>query len=143
MGIKKPQQRKISAKSVISRGGHCDQFPAISFRYLTTNKKYNFEYHKDQKELSEMMLSLSERIVELTTQSYSYWLGLNKYKGCEILDFWQFNSMKPKGIELSNDEKVYVFRFNQQNYRLCGVRVDKCPTLYIIGMDFNYSAYNH
>ncbi len=88
---------------------------------LSTNKKYNFEYHKDQKELSEMMLSLSERIVELTTQSYSYWFGLNKYKGCEILDFWQFNSMKPKGIELSNDEKVYVFRFNQQNYRLCGV----------------------
>lgn len=143
MGLKNKQKTKISSESIKSRGGRCDQYPAISFRYLTTNNKYNFEYFKDDKEQENMLVSLSKRVADITAQTYEYWLGMRKYHGCELLDFWQFKTMKPYGIDLSSDDKVYVFRFGKQEYRICGVRFDKCPTLYIMGMDFDHSAYNH
>lgn len=40
--------------------------------------------------------------------------------------------------------KIIVFRFNEQNSRLLGVKSSKCKSiLYIIGYDWDYSSYKH
>lgn len=54
-----------------------------------------------------------------------------------------FDKLK-KELKLSEDSKIIVFRFNNQKCRLLGVRSHQCSSiLYIIGNDWDYSAYNH
>lgn len=144
MGIKKQgKPKKISKETVSRRGGQCDQYPAISFRYLTTNKDYNFEYFKDVSKKENMFVRLTEYMADMTSKSYAELIVAAKEQGCEMIEYWRFHSMKPNGLSLAKDEKLYIFRFSKQDYRVCGVRIDSCPTMYIIGFDFNYSAYNH
>ena len=46
-----------------------------------------------------------------------------------------------------DDEKIYIFRFktadNKNNGRILGFKKDRCPIYYIIGFDFDFSAYDH
>jgi hypothetical protein len=47
-------------------------------------------------------------------------------------------------LSLSEDSKIIVFRFNNQKSRILGVRSQECNSiLYIIGYDWDFSAYNH
>lgn len=139
----KEEKRKVSPQRLKDkRGSGCDQYPAFSFRYLTTNKGYNFEYFKDENDKKIVMLFLVERMKEITATSYLQWSGKSKNCGNEMLEFWQIN-VKPNALELSKAEKVIVFRFFQQKYRALCIRQDRCPILYVIGFDFNHTAYHH
>ena len=42
-------------------------------------------------------------------------------------------------------KQTYVFRFKagSSDYRIIGIKENSDPTLYIIGSDFDHSAYNH
>ena len=47
-------------------------------------------------------------------------------------------------LNLTNDSKIIIFRFNKQKCRMLLVQSKKCPSLlYVIGYDWNYSAYKH
>lgn len=144
MGLKKQKGRsKITKEVVARRGSECEQYPAFSFRYLTRNKKYNYEYFSEGKDKEKMLSHLSKKIIELTQNPYTYWNNLTKQTGVEMLYYWQMENVLPNGLEMSKDDKVWVFRFYSQNYRILGVRLESCPTMYIIGFDFNYGAYSH
>ena len=42
----KPQQvkAKIAVLETKNKGGECEHFPTFSFRYMTKNKRYNFNF---------------------------------------------------------------------------------------------------
>lgn len=49
-----------------------------------------------------------------------------------------------KELNLTNDSKIIIFRFNKQKCRILLVQSRKCPSLlYVIGYDWNFSAYKH
>lgn len=144
MGLKKQKSRsKITKEVVAKRGSECEQYPAFSFRFLTKNKKFNYEYFSEGKDKEKMLSHLSQKIIELTQNPYTHWNNLAKQTGIEMLYYWQMDHVIPSGLEMTKDDKVWVFRFCSQDYRILGVRLESCPTMYIIGFDFNYKAYSH
>lgn len=141
---------KIKGKSTSSLKMSADQAvlkppekPLLSFEHLTTNSNYNFDYFK--KEKHNMMIAkniLLDRIIEISQNTWLHWQSLNKYQGgMESFDVKGLN-IKPHDYIFSEDEKVIVFRATS-NYRIIGFRDSTSPTYYIIGFDFDYSAYNH
>lgn len=142
---KKQEKKKISLKDIDDkkkRGSGCEQYPAFSFRYLTRNNQYQFDYFSNQNDKDKMMSLLLERVREISEKPYTYWNGLSKNQGSEMIPYSEMK-VNPNGLILSQDDKLIVFRFNRQQYRIIGIRIESCPILYIIGFDFNYSAYSH
>ena len=77
---------------------------------------------------------------------YKSWLELGKESkktGFETILYSQLN-FSPNGLELSNDTKLIIFRFNKQNWRLIDYKSSNFKSvLHIIGFDFNFTAYKH
>lgn len=66
------------------------------------------------------------------------------YEMIPISDFFINLDNIKEDLSLSDDSKIIVFRFNNQKNRILGVRSQECSSiLYIIGYDWNYSAYDH
>ncbi len=118
--------------------------PVLSFAYLTTNSKYNFDYFgKDKHNRITAKAELIDRLIQLTQETWVYWQSLSKFQGgLETLKASDI-CFSPKDYEFSEDEKVIVFRFCSGDYRIIGFQNSSSPTYYIIGFDFNYSAYDH
>lgn len=146
MGKKLKQQRdsvKINRLNILEkRGGACEQHPAFSYQHLTTNKEYNFEYFKDKNERMRAQSAAIKRLEEISENEWKYWNTQSKNVGLESIEYSGIYII-PKGIVLSPDPKIYVFRFCSQEYRILGFRKESCPILFIIGYDFAHNAYNH
>ena len=80
---------------------------------------------------------LHRLLAEISNSYFKKLMNKIKNKGLEKLEDINFKPCK----QLYNDENIYVMRFNQQKYRLIFILRDNI--VYIIGFDFNYSAYNH
>lgn len=141
MKVRNPSKRnKISGKAKVTLPEkQCDQYPAISYRYMTTNKQYSL---KDKCEPIMLAHILHKRLLEITQKPWIYWSQQDKGYGFETLEYSRIN-INPSGCELTGDEKIIIFRFDSSRCRILGFRKDSCPTLYIIGFDLNFSAYNH
>ncbi|MEG1470801.1 MAG: hypothetical protein RSC31_09180, partial [Anaerovoracaceae bacterium] len=60
---KKKEMCKIPRTNATSkRGGSCEQYPAISYRHITTNPNYNFEFLKNN---DGVFKALNDRIKEI------------------------------------------------------------------------------
>ena len=147
----KNQTRKVKINgdvAIKSVGESCAQYPTFSFFHLTTNKTYNFDFfgNNQKNESSKTHQNCLSRLIEISKKTWKEWLQESKKFGCETLDYSRIN-INPMGINLVNDEKIYIFRFktadNKDNGRILGFKKDKCPIYYIIGFDFNLSAYDH
>jgi len=115
----------------------------FSFVYLTTNTDHNFLYFKKNKsECYKVKAALYDRIEEITKEPWLYWYGQSKFNGIETIPAKEIK-FKPSGYEFSDGDKVIVFRFNGDKGRIIGVKLDSSPFYYVIGFDFDYSAYNH
>lgn len=113
----------------------------IFFSILDKRKKYNFG-KLDKREKLEWKASLTERMIEISQYSWTYWQNLGKEKGIETINCNQI-TFSPNDYVFSKDEKVVVFRFNSQNGRIIGIKGRGCSVYYVIGIDTDYSAYNH
>lgn len=147
------QQKKIHKLSglVTSEGKCCvpDTSIFFNFQYITSDSNYNFEYIKNQggsaKGISKNLLSFLQRV------SQSSWEELRtKGKdngGFETMELSNFkrsivNNIKQKS--LTNDTKLYVFRFGGNKYRLIGHKSSSCKAaIHILGFDFDHSLYEH
>lgn len=144
----KPQNHEQKINKVkIRRGADCEQYPAFSFQYLTTNSSYNFDFFtrtmtQDKK---EAQCQLVEKINELSRHTWQEISGLGKGLGYETLENFEVSfSPNFKGKhQMSADSKYIVIQFNHHRMRIIGVRIDSCPILYIVGYDFDFSAYHH
>lgn len=137
-------KKKIENKKInIPSSNTPKEYPIFCFKYLTTNKRYNFEHFSNvQEQLKNKSLILDE-IIRLQQKTWMEWGLEGKKTGFESIYINQLN-FKPKELILSNDTKVIVFRINSQNWRIIGIRSEYFKSvLHIIGFDFDFSAYNH
>lgn len=140
--LKQNAKNKISKNVADTVRKEDEQYPLISFRYMTTNKVYNQEhYKKDKSKTKEMLSELADRVIEISKQSYRYWNSLDKKSGSETIDYRRLNFKAPDELGLKEIDKVMVFRFNKQDNRLIGYKKD--AILYVIGLDLDFTAYNH
>lgn len=68
--------------------------------------------------------------------------------GYEMLPLYELNVAMDerikKELKLTNDSKIIIFRFNKQKCRMLLIQSRTCQSLlYVIGYDWNYSAYKH
>jgi len=148
MAIKRKEKQKISKNKMNAEEVKCSQYVSFSFRYLTTNNDHNFKGIKDKNKKNKMYEDLNERLQEISSDTYKYWTSQDKRRGMTTIPYsklkfsWQGNP-KFRDKLLTKDQPVYKFRFGNQDYRLLGIKIGSCSTFYIIGFDFNFSAYDH
>ncbi|MDR0853953.1 MAG: hypothetical protein LBN34_06255 [Clostridiales Family XIII bacterium] len=132
------KKEKINNSIDISqRESNCKNVVAFSFHHVTTNKRHNFEQLED-----EAILSLFSKFKLMTDMG---WLALGSSGKSQGFELIPLSSVKitPKGLGLVKDSKFHSIRFNHQKYQLIGYRPNGCDILHIIGIDYDYSAYNH
>lgn len=112
------------------------EYPAVSFRYLTRNKSFNLDCDKAD---SSTKVELLMRLEELTHKTYLEWFGQDKKLGFEMLTYKQMNF--ESDMDIAKDDKVIVMRFDNGTKRIIANKVNEI--FYIIGLDFDYSAYDH
>lgn len=92
-----------------------------------------------------MQSELAKRLIEISQMPWFFWYDCGKKVGVETIPFYEIN-FSPNGLDLTPDEKVIVFRFASGTCRMIGTKgklCSTCATYYVIGLDFNYSAYDH
>ena len=119
----------------------CPQYFSFSFRYLTKSKDYNFQ-KLDKGQKKDWSCSLTERLISLSKETWSYLTSLSKETGFETFSNSQIK-FSPSNYNFTPDEKVIVFRFNSGNGRIIGIKPSSCSVFNIIGFDTNFSAYGH
>ena len=120
----------------------------LSFKYSVNNKNYKIEKITNSKEKNNKTIQkLFEKLEEISNLTWKELQNRPRETGYEMIPISQFNiSLKniKEALNLSDDSKIIVFRFNNQKCRLLGVRSQECSSiLYIIGYDWDFSAYDH
>lgn len=128
------------------RGADCDQTPAFSFKYLTTNNKHNFDYFTKsmRRDMLDAKHFLMEKLLEITQGTWLQSSGMRKLTGFETMPKNEVE-FSPNQYELTSDAKYTIFHFGigRRDHRIIGFRIDSCPIYYIAGYDFDFSAYDH
>ena len=144
----KPQQvkAKIAVLETKNKGGECEHFPTFSFRYMTKNKRYNFNFFpmSQSSDKIKTQSNVYSRLEEISKESWLKLSQYNKYLGFETRDYSYIRFLA--GVDLPKDESIYIIRFDLYNGdkgRILGFKKRGCPILYIIGYDFDFSAYSH
>ena len=117
---------------------------AFSFAHVTEKKNFNFSHFKsDARKENDARRGLDELLQELSRHSMLQLRdrGKEAFGGFEKLPRGRvrFNP----SWNLPEDENVYIFRFKSGGYRMLCVKDKKREVLYIIGFDFDHSAYDH
>ena len=142
---------KIKSKKVGKLSRTADTQPKrVSFRFdrITTNKNYNFNYFKDKSEKLKSLAALFEKLQILTSKSLPDLTLERKISGCETIPINNFKENARRAFMnsdiVSSDSSLVIFRFASQKYRIiCKTAIDDNSILYILGFDFDFSAYNH
>lgn len=120
----------------------------LSFKHSINNKKYKIDNITSAKvKCNKIMKTLFEKFEEISNLTWRELQNRPKQTGYETIPISEFkinlDNIKSE-LNLSDDSKIIVFRFNNQDSRLLGVRSCECSSiLYIIGYDWDFSAYNH
>lgn len=120
----------------------------LSFKYSIKNKNYTIEKIIGAREkCNKIMSKLFQKYEEISNLTWKELQDRPREAGYEMIPISKFHinldNIK-KDLNLSEDSKIIVFRFNNQDCRLLGVRSQECSSiLYIIGYDWDYSAYDH
>lgn len=137
-------------KDIVSKvNNYNSKLLSFNFKYLTKNSKYNFDYfEKDIRKRHDAYDKLYTRLKELSANNFMFWKQAGKISGCEPIPYDRFND--PFKSVLSNveivspDSQLAVFRFSNNDYRIIGKQgIKEDNVIYIIGFDFNFSAYDH
>lgn len=122
----------------------------LSFKYSVKSKEYTIEKitKKTKEKCNDIMYELYEKFKELSNMRLIEFQNRPKSIGYEMIPLYEFNMVVDENtkreLDLTNDSKIIVFRFNKQKCRLLLIQSRKCPSLlYVIGYDWNYSAYKH
>lgn len=146
----KQTNTKIKSKSDPTVQNTCcsEQYPWFSFRYMTKNAKYNLKALPEGHARELTLLSLYNRLEELSKQKWLYWEGLPKATGLETIEHSRMYFKENTDlIELSADVKLYVFRFDTYKGsgkgRIIGYKESPCAVMHVIGFDFDFNSYDH
>lgn len=127
-----------------------DENIILSFKYSVNSKDYTIEKitKKTKEKCNNIMYELYEKFKELSNVRLVDFKNKPKSVGYEMLPLYELNVVIDerikKELNLTNDSKIIIFRFNKQKCRILLVQSRKCPSLlYVIGYDWNFSAYKH
>lgn len=148
----KSEDKKISKKSFNSKTCEVpDTSIFFSFQYITSDDHYNLNYLKKNKSGKEKDIYY-ELFSSLRSFSQSSWKELQLKRkqsgGYETIEYGEMkesiaNSL-PKEKNISDDTKLIVFRFGNNNYRMVGYKSNRCKAaMHVLGFDFDYSLYDH
>lgn len=145
MGKLKGKESKIviEGKADLKPACSSDQYPSFSFRYLTQSRKYNLYGLEPGRAREEIYDALTRKLGEISSRSWLDWGQLRREKGFETIPYGQIRFQANDASLLSSDSKIIVFRFNSDNMRILGYKKSPCAVFYIIGFDFDFSAYDH
>lgn len=154
MGIK-PQisTEKFSKKEASGYANKC-QFPqtnVFSLKNIVQSKTFSFEYFdKAKSDLQDAIIQCFNKLQEMSKCSLQELYNKGKQNGgIEPLAFSEFTEQFRNAVRkvetISDDEKLYVIRFNSQKYRMILRRGSKCRrVLNILGFEFKLgTAYRH
>lgn len=138
---------KVSKNLSEKAGCYSDQHLAFSFKYLTTNNEHSEKCFGTGNEKTTNLECLFKKLKELSEDTWLHWQQAPKTSGIETIPFGQLK-FKPKSTaNLTKDCNIYVFRFDtnkgSNKGRILGFKDSPCGTFYIIGFDYNFSAYDH
>lgn len=126
---------------------HDDKKIAFSLTYLTSNKRYTFDYYnnKQKNDRSKAINELYNRLFEISHMTWEELKALDKKRGYENLPYGEigFSILHEVELKISKDSNIQIIRFDKGTKRILGIKQKSCPILHIIGFDFDYSAYNH
>lgn len=153
MAIKDSGKRKFNqnrANTYSSRLSHSERKISFSFTYLTKKKDYTLEFYRKSKSIKGITaIELYEKLSNLSNHTWKELEAKPSTFQYERIGYSQLrfnaneNAEGDNSIEFSGDTKVCVFRFNNQDGRIIGIKREGCPTLHVIGLDLNFSAYDH
>ena len=148
------KKRRIADKSndTVKKGNDIAKQAALvsfNFKYLTDNKSFNFEYFSnDMRNRHDAYEALCKRLQELSCFGIDKLMYMQKTQRCESIPYINFDdsfkSVLDKIEVVSKDSKLWIFRFSSGNYRIIAKsNVLDGNILYIVGFDFDHSAYDH
>lgn len=135
----------LTLKISSSSGAAHEELISFSFRYMTTNKKHNWDYFAVS-QFRDKVKAYDAFIAVMTLLSRKNRIDIIKMSrkdegGSERIPYNQLNFRA--GNDCMALENVRSFRFGKGDYRLIGFWSRQSSVFYIIGFDFDYSAYNH
>lgn len=137
INMKKNKIRIEESKIAITEKSETE-YVTFSFSKIVRNKEHNFEYFKkNNKEKHECYIRLIEKIIEIEKVPWVEFINRAKDIGMETMDVKNINI----DLDMTDDNKVIIIRFNKQKYRIIGYKEEK--VFRILAFDFNYKAYKH
>lgn len=137
INMKKNKIRIEESKIAITEKSETE-YVTFSFSKIVRNKEHNFEYFKkNNKEKHECYIKLIEKIIEIENVPWVEFINRAKDIGMETMDVKNINI----DLDMTDDNKVIIIRFNKQRYRIIGYKEEK--VFRILAFDFNYKAYKH
>ena len=133
----KKNSKSIKVKKNSATERVCKQDVSFSFTFMTTNNRFNFKACDEK-----IKALLIDRLEEISKHEFAYWMGKDKKHGLEMLPA-EIIRFSPNNLQLTSDDKVIVFRFGREQYRIICFKLGNCPILHIIGFDLKFNAYKH
>ena len=137
--IKSAKKAKLNVEKIKSKDcpRNEKQYPAISFLYLTKNSKHDFSRFSDTDTVAFM-----EACKSITECTYQEHFLRRKRFGFETIPYSQVR-FEPSGRKTTPEEKIIVYQFDGHKKRLLGIKDGSCATLHVVGIDHDFSAYDH
>lgn len=118
---------------------------AFSYEMLTTDDDFTFKHFANIREQINAREALDVFLKEVSSNTWIDLQQRNKRQrgGFEIISSSIVKDSVCRSQLLPKESDIIVFRFGGDKYRLLGYKRAKCHILYILGYDFDFSAYNH
>lgn len=143
----KEENNKIGKSIKPSQMCCSEQYPWISLRYITKNKRHSLEFFSHSSERIKTLEKLYEKFEELSSIPWSSWMAKQKERGMETIYYEQLNFSPNPDLKITKEEKIYILRFDTYQGtgkgRIIGYKKSPCAVFHIIGYDFDFSAYTH
>lgn len=119
---------------------------SFSLEWMTRNKSYSFSGF-DRKRMREELNARQALSGLLSLLSGSTWSEVfarrrEELGGTEQIRYREL-AFEANMVELPSDTNALSFRFGGGKYRALGIKMPNDNRLYLIGYDFDFSAYHH
>lgn len=136
---------KPPALGKIAPDHELDATLSFSFAWLTTQKKYLFERfgRKQARDELDARHAFDELVRLLSKSTWKAVFAKRKEElgGTEQIPYSELNFRAE--AKLPKDTDILSFRFGSGSYRALGIKMPNDDRLYIVGFDFDFSAYKH
>lgn len=145
--------KKIKFSQSPKAANSSKEYYSFSFAYLSEDSQYGIGYfgNKKSKDGFLMYQDLMRKVKCISQTPIIDILDMDKSAGLEQISIKYFSTaiqhlhqIMEKQERIQNTQKLIIFRFGKQRYRMiCTKDENNHNLLYILAFDFDYSAYNH